>query len=119
MVLGQAGNRRFVGSGRPRRSQKNITKGGGRSHPPFGKVFGAAGAAQTFKIDDFRPAQQPCINNPSVHGIRVYLVPGIQVHPGVRVTYASDVCLPLGVWLGQHRYTRSGVDVPYWRLYVS
>ncbi len=27
----------------------------------FGRVFGAAGAAQTPNIDDFRPAQEPCI----------------------------------------------------------
>jgi hypothetical protein len=29
-------------------------------------VFGAAGAAQTPKLDDFWPAQKPCIKNPGV-----------------------------------------------------
>ena len=29
-------------------------------------VLGSAEAAQTPKIDDFRPAQKPCIKNPSV-----------------------------------------------------
>ena len=33
---------------------KTIPRGWGRSPPPFGMVFGAAGAAQTPKIDDFR-----------------------------------------------------------------
>jgi hypothetical protein len=31
-------------------------------------VFGAAGATQTPKIDDFRPAQKSCMKNPSVRG---------------------------------------------------
>jgi hypothetical protein len=46
---------------------KTIPKGGGRSPPPSGMVFGAAGASQTPKIDDFRPAQKPCIKNPSLN----------------------------------------------------
>ena len=33
---------------------------------PSGIFFGAAGAAKTPKIGDFRPAQKPCIENPSV-----------------------------------------------------
>jgi hypothetical protein len=45
---------------------KTIPDGGGRRPPPFGIVFGAARATQTPNIDDFRPAQQPCIKNPSV-----------------------------------------------------
>ncbi len=39
---------------------------GGVLRPPSGMVFGAAGAAQTPNIDDFRPAQKPCMKNPSV-----------------------------------------------------
>ncbi len=49
-----------------RAAPKTIPKGGRRSPPPSGFVFEAAGAAQTSKIDDFRPAQKPCIKNPSV-----------------------------------------------------
>ncbi len=30
-------------------------------------MVGAAGAAQTPKINDFRPAQKPCIKNPSAY----------------------------------------------------
>jgi hypothetical protein len=45
---------------------KTIAKGGELRPPPFGIVFWAAGAAQTPKVDDFRPAQQPCIKNLSV-----------------------------------------------------
>ncbi len=44
---------------------KNHSKGWGRSPPPSGMVFGAAGAVQTPTIDDFRPAQKPCIKNPN------------------------------------------------------
>ncbi len=40
--------------------------GGSLRPPPFGLVFGTAGAAQTPKIGDPRPAQKPCMNNPSV-----------------------------------------------------
>ncbi len=50
--FGQAGNRRFVWFG--------------RSPPPSGMVFGAAGAAQSPKIGDSRRATNPCIENPSV-----------------------------------------------------
>jgi hypothetical protein len=49
-----------------RGARETIQKYGGRSPPHFGMVFGAAGAAQTPKIDDFRPAQKSCIKNPSV-----------------------------------------------------
>jgi hypothetical protein len=45
---------------------KTIPKGEGLRPPLFGMVFGAAGAAQTPKIDDVRPAQKPCIENPPV-----------------------------------------------------
>jgi hypothetical protein len=45
---------------------KTIPKGGGLRPPPSGMVLGAAGAAQTPKIDDIRPAQTPCIQNLSV-----------------------------------------------------
>jgi hypothetical protein len=68
MMFGPAGNRRFSGSGRPRGAQQTIPKDGGRRRPPFGMVFGAAGAAHTSKIDDFRPAQKPCIENQSIVG---------------------------------------------------
>ena len=46
---------------------KPISKGGGRSPPPSGMVFGAAGAAQTPKIDAFRLAPKTC-KNPSTYG---------------------------------------------------
>ena len=43
---------------------QTITNGGA---PPFGMVSGAAGAAQTPKIDMFRSIKQPCIKNPGVY----------------------------------------------------
>ncbi len=43
-----------------------IPEGAGLRPPPFGIVFGAAGAAQIFKIGDFRPAPKPCIKHSSV-----------------------------------------------------
>ncbi len=48
MVFGLTGNREFLGSGRPA--------------PPFGRVFPAAGAAQTPQVDEFRSVQKLCIN---------------------------------------------------------
>ena len=66
MVFGPAGNRQFLGSGRPRRPQKPFQKVMGEAPPSSGIDFGATGAAQTPKIGDFRPAQKPCIKNPSV-----------------------------------------------------
>ncbi len=39
-----------------------IPEGEGLRPPPFGMVWGAAGAAQTPKIVDLRP-QKPCIKN--------------------------------------------------------
>ncbi len=45
---------------------KTRPKGGGLRPPTFGMVCGAAGAVQTPKVGDFRPAQKPCIENPSV-----------------------------------------------------
>ncbi len=55
----------FWGAGRPRRPPETIPKvEGGFAPPPSGMVFGAAGAAPTPQIDDFRPAQKPCIENP-------------------------------------------------------
>ncbi len=56
---------------------KTIPKGGGLRPPPFGMVFGASGAAQTPNIDDSRPAQKPCIKNPTVKSVQQprYVVP--------------------------------------------
>ncbi len=51
---------------------KTIPKGGGARPPPSGIVFGASGAAQTRKIDDFRPARKPCNKHPSVRAVVVY-----------------------------------------------
>ncbi len=48
---------------------KAIPEGGGLRPLPSGGVVGAAGVAQTTKTDGFRPAQKPCIKNPSVHCI--------------------------------------------------
>jgi hypothetical protein len=45
-----------------------MPKCGGRSPPYFGMAFGAAGAAQTPKTHDFRPAQKSCIKHPSAWG---------------------------------------------------
>ncbi len=45
---------------------QTFPKRGGLSPPPSGMFFWAAGAAQSPKTDDFRPAQKPCIKNPSV-----------------------------------------------------
>ncbi len=44
-----------------------VSEGLGGSPPPFGMVVGAAGAAQTLKIDDSRPIKNPCIKNSAVH----------------------------------------------------
>ncbi len=49
--------------------RKTIPKGGELRPSPFGMVFGAAGAAQAPKFDDFRPAQKPGNKNPSVVAI--------------------------------------------------
>jgi hypothetical protein len=46
---------------------KTIPKDGGRSPPPFGIVFGAAGAAPIPQIIDFRPGPKPYRKKPSVH----------------------------------------------------
>jgi hypothetical protein len=46
---------------------KNHFRRWGVSLPTFWNVlFGAAGAAQTLEIVDYRPAQKPCMKNPSV-----------------------------------------------------
>jgi hypothetical protein len=44
----------FRGSGRPRGPRETLPKGGGPRPPPFGRVSGAPGAAQTHKMTDFR-----------------------------------------------------------------
>jgi hypothetical protein len=44
----------------------------GGSLPTFGMVVAAAGASQTPKIDDCRPAQKPCIRNPCVYYTILY-----------------------------------------------
>ncbi len=49
------GNRSFWGSVRPRGT---LPKGGGLRPPPFARVSGAPGAAQTPKMTDFRPLQK-------------------------------------------------------------
>ncbi len=54
---------------------QTIQKCGGRSPPDFGMVFWAPGAAQAPKIDDFRPAQNSCIKNPSVRQSRSFKLP--------------------------------------------
>ncbi len=64
MVLGRPGIVDVWGLGGPG-GPKTILKGGGLRLPPFGMVLGAAGAAQTSKIVDFRPAQKPRMKNPN------------------------------------------------------
>ena len=66
MVLGPAGNRRFLGSGRPRRLQKPFQKMGGFALRLLEWFFRAGGAAQTPQIEDVRPTPKPFIKNPSV-----------------------------------------------------
>jgi hypothetical protein len=53
------------GLGGPGGPQKDSRRWGA-SPPSFGMVFGAAGATQTAKFDDFRPPQKPCMKNPSL-----------------------------------------------------
>ena len=67
MVFGPAGDRRFLGSGRPRRPHKPFQRLGGEAPHLLEWFFGAAGAAETPKIKDYRPAFKPCIKNPSVN----------------------------------------------------
>jgi hypothetical protein len=67
MVVGLVGNRRFVWFGRPRRPKKTFQKVGSEDPHLLEWFLGAAGAAQTPKNVDFRPAQKPCMINPSVH----------------------------------------------------
>jgi hypothetical protein len=50
-------------------AQQTIPKGGGRSPPPSGMGFRAAGAAKTSKIIDCRPAPKPCIKHFNVFGL--------------------------------------------------
>ncbi len=64
MVFEPNGNGRFGCLGGPA-AGKPLGKGGARTTPPFGMGFTAAGAAQTKKIDDLRPAQKPCMLNPN------------------------------------------------------
>ena len=47
-------------------ARETMQKCGGLRPPHFGMAFGAPGAAQTPKIDDFRPAQKSCMKNPCV-----------------------------------------------------
>ncbi len=47
-------NRSFRGSGRPRGPRRPFQNVGGLRPPPFARVSGAPGAAQTFKMTDFR-----------------------------------------------------------------
>jgi hypothetical protein len=59
---------------------KSMPKCGGRSPPYFEMAFGAPGAAQTPKICDFRPAQKPCIKNPSVKGFCIKCMLPLQAY---------------------------------------
>ncbi len=76
--------------------QKNLPKGGGRRPPPFGMVCGAAGTAQTPKIDDLRPAPKPCLNNPSVKG------PGRPQTPARNRRSARHLCEEVWGPIGRH-----------------
>ncbi len=103
-------------------ASKTIPEAGGRSPPPFGMVFGAAGAAQTPKIDDFRPALKPYIRNPSDYRPKASyeLAPCSQTdhHVGATVGHfrkqlrarrvsrnwgSTDVGAPVGYQLANHR----------------
>jgi hypothetical protein len=48
------GHRPFLGSGRPRGTGKPFRKVGGEAPPPFARVSGVPGAAQTTKMTDFQ-----------------------------------------------------------------
>ena len=68
MVLGPAGNRIFFAVWAAPAAPNTIPEGGGAEALHLLEGFwGAAGAAETPQIDDFRPAQKPCIKHPSVH----------------------------------------------------
>jgi hypothetical protein len=58
MVFGPAGNRPLLGVWAAPAAQKNLPEGEGLRPTPFRRVFGAAWAAQTQQIGDFRPAQK-------------------------------------------------------------
>jgi hypothetical protein len=61
----------FGGLGGPG-GPENHSRRWGAKPPLSGMVFGALRAAQTRKINDFRPAQKPCIKNPSVMDFKFY-----------------------------------------------
>ncbi len=61
----------MFGVGAALATPKTIPEGGLRSPPPLEWFFGGAVAAQTPKIDDFRPAQTPCIKNQSFKSRKV------------------------------------------------
>ncbi len=77
----------FGGLGGPA-ALKTIPEGRGLRPPPFGMVFGAAGAVQTHKILKFRPAQEPCIKNSSVHGL---LTPLSHIKPAHAIRRAVKI----------------------------
>ncbi len=66
MVCGPARNRRCLGSGRPRRHSKPFQTVGGNALDLKEWFVGPPGPPRSPRIDDFRPAQKPCIKNPSV-----------------------------------------------------
>jgi len=56
-------------------AQKTIPNGGGFRPPPFGRVVGVAGAAQSPNTDERRSTKKPCVKNPGVNEITTMSAP--------------------------------------------
>ena len=53
------------------RARETLQKGGARSPPPFARISGTPGAAQTSKMYNFRPAQKSTIaGRPVLEGLK-------------------------------------------------
>ncbi len=53
---------------------KTLPKGWPLRGPPVERGLRAAGAAKATKICDLRPAQKPCIKNPSVVALKLIII---------------------------------------------
>ncbi len=68
---------------------ETIPEGGERRPPPFGMVFGAAGAAQTPKINDSWPAQSHILKT-KVYIFLYYMVFGPKQLKGLATSMAPN-----------------------------